>query len=217
MIGVGFPTGAGNFSLHCRVQNGSGAHPASYPVGTRGSFLGGKVVGAWNWPPPSCSEVKECVELFLHSPICIYGVVLSSETFMAMEFQVEVFWVVTTCGVVVVYYCFRDPCCLHILGCDNVWCCGGIPLFQRSMLPPYSGLWQLVVLWWYTNVSEIHAVSIFWDVTSCRVAVGCQLVRGPCCLHLLGCDTVYCCGRIPTFQRSMLPPSSGMWRRVVLW
>jgi len=25
---------------------------------------------------------------------------------------------------------------------------------------------------------------------------------------LLGCDTMQCCGRIPTFQRSMLPPSS---------
>jgi hypothetical protein len=25
---------AGNFSLHHRVQNGSGAHPASYPMGT---------------------------------------------------------------------------------------------------------------------------------------------------------------------------------------
>jgi hypothetical protein len=33
------PLGAGNFSLHHRVQNGSGVHPASYPVGTRGSFL----------------------------------------------------------------------------------------------------------------------------------------------------------------------------------
>jgi hypothetical protein len=29
-----------------RVQNGSGAHPASYPVGTRGSFPGGKAAGA---------------------------------------------------------------------------------------------------------------------------------------------------------------------------
>jgi hypothetical protein len=29
---VRFPAGAGNFSLHHRVQNGSGAHPASYPV-----------------------------------------------------------------------------------------------------------------------------------------------------------------------------------------
>jgi hypothetical protein len=41
-----FPAAAGNFSLHHRVQNGSGAHPASYPMGTRGSFPGGKAVGA---------------------------------------------------------------------------------------------------------------------------------------------------------------------------
>jgi hypothetical protein len=39
---VRFLAGAGNFSLHHRVQNGSGAHPASYPVGTRGFFRGGK-------------------------------------------------------------------------------------------------------------------------------------------------------------------------------
>jgi hypothetical protein len=38
--------GAGNFSLHHRVQNDSGAHPASYSMGTRGSFPGGKAVGA---------------------------------------------------------------------------------------------------------------------------------------------------------------------------
>jgi hypothetical protein len=39
-----FPAGAGNFSLHLRVQKGSGAHPASYPMGTRSSFPGGKAV-----------------------------------------------------------------------------------------------------------------------------------------------------------------------------
>jgi hypothetical protein len=43
---VRLPTVAGNFSLHHRVQNGSGAHPASYPRGARGSFPGGKVAGA---------------------------------------------------------------------------------------------------------------------------------------------------------------------------
>jgi hypothetical protein len=43
---VRFPAGAGNFSLHHRVQNGSGAHPASYPMGTRGSYRGGKAAGA---------------------------------------------------------------------------------------------------------------------------------------------------------------------------
>jgi hypothetical protein len=47
---VRFPAWAGNFSLHHRVQNGSGAHPASYAMGTRGSFLGGKAAGAWSWP-----------------------------------------------------------------------------------------------------------------------------------------------------------------------
>jgi hypothetical protein len=43
---VRFPEGAGNFSLHHRVQNGSGAHTASYLMGTRGSFPGGKATGA---------------------------------------------------------------------------------------------------------------------------------------------------------------------------
>jgi hypothetical protein len=39
---VRFPVGAGNFSLHHHVQNGSEAHPASYPMGTRGFFPGVK-------------------------------------------------------------------------------------------------------------------------------------------------------------------------------
>jgi hypothetical protein len=34
---VRFPTGAGNFS-HDRVKNGSGSHPASYPIGTTAFF-----------------------------------------------------------------------------------------------------------------------------------------------------------------------------------
>jgi hypothetical protein len=36
---------AGNFFLHHRVQTGSGAHPASYPMGTTDSLPGGKAVG----------------------------------------------------------------------------------------------------------------------------------------------------------------------------
>jgi hypothetical protein len=43
---IRFPAGAGNFSLHHRVQTGSGAHPASYLMGTRVSFPGGKAAGA---------------------------------------------------------------------------------------------------------------------------------------------------------------------------
>jgi hypothetical protein len=45
-----FSVAAGNFSLHHRVQNGFGAHQASYSMGTRGSFRGGKTAGAWSWP-----------------------------------------------------------------------------------------------------------------------------------------------------------------------
>jgi hypothetical protein len=43
---VRFPAGPGNFSLHHRVQDGSGAHPASFQMGIRGSFPWGKAAGA---------------------------------------------------------------------------------------------------------------------------------------------------------------------------
>jgi hypothetical protein len=46
MIGVLFPAEAGNFSLRHHVQNGSGAHPDSYPMDTEVSFPGGKAAGA---------------------------------------------------------------------------------------------------------------------------------------------------------------------------
>jgi hypothetical protein len=42
---VRLSAGAGNFSLHHRFQNGSGAHPASYPMGARGSSPGDKAAG----------------------------------------------------------------------------------------------------------------------------------------------------------------------------
>jgi hypothetical protein len=47
---VRFPAEVGNFSLHHCVQNGSGAHPASYPMDTRGSFRGSKAARSWSWP-----------------------------------------------------------------------------------------------------------------------------------------------------------------------
>jgi hypothetical protein len=47
---VRFPAAVGNFSLHHRIQNGSGFHSASYPMGTRGSFVGGNAARAWSWP-----------------------------------------------------------------------------------------------------------------------------------------------------------------------
>jgi hypothetical protein len=75
---VRFPAGAGNFSLHRCVQNGSEAHPASYTMGTGGSFHGGKPTGAWSWPLTSIwCRGQEWVELYLHSPVRLNGVVLS--------------------------------------------------------------------------------------------------------------------------------------------
>jgi hypothetical protein len=38
-----------NSSLHI-FQTGSGTHATSYPMGTVGSFPGGKAAGAWRWP-----------------------------------------------------------------------------------------------------------------------------------------------------------------------
>jgi hypothetical protein len=75
---VHFLVGAGNFSLHHHIQNASGAHAASYPMGTRGSFPEGKAARhEADHSPPSRAKVKECVELYLHYPIHLHGVVLS--------------------------------------------------------------------------------------------------------------------------------------------
>jgi hypothetical protein len=58
-IEVRSPTGA-DFSSSLCVQTGSGAHPASYPVGTGGSFPGGKALPGRDSDHslPSSAEVK---------------------------------------------------------------------------------------------------------------------------------------------------------------
>jgi hypothetical protein len=57
---VRFPAGAGNFSIHHHVQTGSGVHPASCPVGTRGPFPGIKRSGREaDHLPQSTVKVKE--------------------------------------------------------------------------------------------------------------------------------------------------------------
>jgi hypothetical protein len=53
---VRFQAGTGNFSLHHRVQNGSGTHPASYPMGARGSFPGVKLTTHLHLVPRSKNE-----------------------------------------------------------------------------------------------------------------------------------------------------------------
>jgi hypothetical protein len=72
------PAGSGNFSLHRRVQTGSGAHPASYSVGTTSYFPGVKRPGrkAEN-SLPSSAEVKNVWSYVFTLPIRLHGVVLS--------------------------------------------------------------------------------------------------------------------------------------------
>jgi hypothetical protein len=47
---VRVPAGAGNFSIHHRVQTGSGVHPVSYPLGTWSLFHRAKAAEAWSSP-----------------------------------------------------------------------------------------------------------------------------------------------------------------------
>jgi hypothetical protein len=76
--GVRLPAGAGNFSLHHRSQNGSGAHPASYPMGTRGSFPGAKrLEHEADHSPPSSAEVKNACGYTFTPAIRLHDAVLS--------------------------------------------------------------------------------------------------------------------------------------------
>jgi hypothetical protein len=75
---IRFPAGAGNFSLHHRVQNGSGAHPASYPMGNGALSVGVKRQGREaDHSPPSSAKVKNVWSCTSTSPIHLHGVVLS--------------------------------------------------------------------------------------------------------------------------------------------
>jgi hypothetical protein len=58
-IGVRSPTGVKDFSSILCVQTGSGAHPASSPMGTGGPFPGGKARPGRDADisPPSSAEV----------------------------------------------------------------------------------------------------------------------------------------------------------------
>jgi hypothetical protein len=58
--GVRSPTEAKDFSSSPCVQTGSGAHPASYPMGTVGPFPGGKARPGRDadHSPPSSAEFK---------------------------------------------------------------------------------------------------------------------------------------------------------------
>jgi hypothetical protein len=91
---VRVPAGVGNFSFHHRVQTGCVVHPASYPMGARGSFSGGKAAGGWSWPLTSiyCRD-QECVEPYIHSPNTLWcGAQLKKRTGTTKNFYVLMQW-----------------------------------------------------------------------------------------------------------------------------
>jgi len=56
----------------------TGAHPASYPMGTRSSYAGGKAVGSEpDHSPPSSPEVNNVSKYTSAPPIRLHSVVLS--------------------------------------------------------------------------------------------------------------------------------------------
>jgi hypothetical protein len=68
LLNVGWTIGVVVFDSR-RDQNGSGAHPVSYPVGTRALSLAvERPKREADHSLPSSAEVKERVELYLHSP-----------------------------------------------------------------------------------------------------------------------------------------------------
>jgi hypothetical protein len=73
-----FLAGAGNFSLHHRVQNSSGAHPSSYPMGTRSSF-----------PPISlhCVVVKHSKCTCTLHVVCLTSVRVPGESSYCIQMQ----------------------------------------------------------------------------------------------------------------------------------
>jgi len=80
--------GAGNFSLHHRVQNGSGTHPGSCPVGTGWFFPWGKkdrvvkLITHLQLVPRS----KNVLSYTFTPPICLHVVVLSLSTGTTLPF-----------------------------------------------------------------------------------------------------------------------------------
>jgi hypothetical protein len=71
-IRVQSPTGAEDFSYSPCVQTGSGAHPASYPMGTGGPFPGGKA-----WPGRDTDHLVPRLSMsrsYTSShPMCLHG------------------------------------------------------------------------------------------------------------------------------------------------
>jgi hypothetical protein len=103
MNGVRFPAGARTFPLHHRIQTGSSAHPASYRMGTWGSFpretdhlhlVSGSSIGIMNlWSYASTPQDVFVALCLLTYTIRLHDLVLSKHrdnvTFFSLEVAFE--------------------------------------------------------------------------------------------------------------------------------
>jgi len=64
-----------------------------------------------------------------------------------MMVQVDVFWVVTRCNVVVGYQRFRGPCCFHLSGCDAVYVVTGHQRFRYFTTTLHGVITQKTSTW----------------------------------------------------------------------
>jgi hypothetical protein len=84
-----FPAGAGSFSLHHRVQTGSGAQPSSYPVGTICFTLGVKRPECEaDHSPPSSAEVKNACSYTSTPPVRLSVATLSLYPLLPLRLRV---------------------------------------------------------------------------------------------------------------------------------
>jgi hypothetical protein len=78
IFGIRLPVGAGNFSLRHNAHTGSGAHPASYLMGTRGTSLGVKRSGVKLTSHLHLVPRSKNVWSYIYTPLKrLHGVVLS--------------------------------------------------------------------------------------------------------------------------------------------
>jgi hypothetical protein len=64
--------------------------------------------------PPNIQPIANCYTDRATPDFCTIDLIANFEAFTAVKVQVEVFWVVTLCSVVVGYQHFRSWCCVHL-------------------------------------------------------------------------------------------------------
>jgi len=108
-----FSARTGNFSLS-RVQNGSGAHPTSFPMATGALSLGVKRPGREaDHLPPSSAEVKKARSYTSTPPIRLHGEVFKYRDNFTFTLSFTLCYVVVTIDGSEYKYDYTDSSCVQ--------------------------------------------------------------------------------------------------------